>query len=276
MTKRHHDVQDSLQEGFEIPKGMPEMKPVATATPPRPRLCAAGPCAHYHRFQIQLAAADPGQIAVAAPVPATTPSVRQEGEGQFYTPPRVFHIQEHHYCYPTTGVEMELGDLPVLECNRWSPQSDLPQALAADTFNRSPAGQQFAAEVAAWEAARQAELEAAAKAEALIQESLDAATSRAERIAAQVERYSYETRSSRAKNRHSPSHAVRCVELDLEHIAMTTPDEVMAHIKAMAFERLAELQDAGKPWPDPINQTSAAESTSADNLYTSPQKGPTE
>ena len=58
---RRNDVQDELQEGFEIgplpavgPDGAPDIPPLRDIPPPRPRLCEAGPCRNYHQFVIQL------------------------------------------------------------------------------------------------------------------------------------------------------------------------------------------------------------------------------
>lgn len=31
-------------------------------------------------------------------------------------------LERQHWCYPDTGIEMDLGATPVVECNRWKPQ----------------------------------------------------------------------------------------------------------------------------------------------------------
>lgn len=33
-----------------------------------------------------------------------------------------FHVETHHYCYPSMGIEMPLGSLPVVDCNLWDPE----------------------------------------------------------------------------------------------------------------------------------------------------------
>lgn len=133
---RHNDAQESLQDGFEVgplpnmgADGSPQLEPVRAAPPDSPRLCAAGPCRNYHTFQIQLDAQnpiDPGKHG------------------------RVYHTEQHHYCYPTAGVETNLGSLPVLSCNRWVPITALFR-----TKRRIRA--RFERELGDWRAARDAE-----------------------------------------------------------------------------------------------------------------------
>jgi hypothetical protein len=74
--------------------------------------------------------------------------------------PAPFHVVVHHYCYPTVGVETNLGDLPVLECNRWEPvfESDLRElAQRRHVFMESERGQTYKRELAEWHEARAAE-----------------------------------------------------------------------------------------------------------------------
>ncbi len=116
---------DGLQDGFDLasgppvgPDGMPLPLPHATRTPPRPSLCAAGPCQHYHRLEIQVEAQDPRGQQHPIKVPDGTPRTESSGDGTLYRPLPVFHTAVHHYCYPSSGIEIELGNVPVVSCNR--------------------------------------------------------------------------------------------------------------------------------------------------------------
>lgn len=95
------------------PDGAPALDPVRPLPADPPRLCNAGPCRHYHQFQIQL--------------DAQNPMDERKPDGSVVHHGRVFHVQTHHYCYPDVGIETELGALPVLACNRWVPITRLLQ-----------------------------------------------------------------------------------------------------------------------------------------------------
>ena len=104
---RHNDAQESLADGIDLAPlppmgadGQPQLAPAQPLPLEPPRLCEAGPCRHYHTFKIQLDAQNPMDSGAHG---------------------HVFHTERHHYCYPNTGVETNLGSLPVLECNRWVP-----------------------------------------------------------------------------------------------------------------------------------------------------------
>jgi len=91
----------------------------------------------------------------------------------------VFHVEVHHYCYPTVGVEMNLGALPVTDCNRWDP--DVPGGTLGGRrhlFAQSQDGQEFATEVKGWEATQAAEAAEAAEAESLMAGVLEDASAR--------------------------------------------------------------------------------------------------
>lgn len=142
-----NDVQDELAEGFEpaalppiAPDGGLELPPLRE--PPRvpPRLCEAGPCRNYHRFRIQLDAAKPLPVRGA--------------DGTFIEPEAPDHHEDHHYCYPSVGIESKLGSLPVIQCNRWSPISPREIERADDEteewLSHTDAGRAFTAELEAY------------------------------------------------------------------------------------------------------------------------------
>lgn len=163
---RSNDVRDELADGFEPHPGPPPQEPVRVGTPPRPRLCEAGPCENYHRFEIQTEAEDPRARKVAIRLPIA-PGVHPTADGALYQAPAAFHTQTHHYCYPTPGVEMNLGSLPVVQCNRWRPKGMPPGA-----FMSTLEGRQYLKSVEEWEADRQRSSQEAAEIERLIEESL--------------------------------------------------------------------------------------------------------
>lgn len=175
-SMRKVDVQDELQEGVEVaplppmgPDGGPILSPLRPVTPPRPRLCEAGPCQNYHRFEIQMDAAQPHTMRVPISLPPDTPGAQAAQDGTLYQPPPTFHVQVHHYCYPNVGVEMALGDLPVTDCNRWDPYTHgSPLIRRTEAFLRSFGGERYQDEVRAWEAARQQEQREAQEVEDLI------------------------------------------------------------------------------------------------------------
>jgi len=183
---RSHDVQDELQEGFEVgplppmgPDGAPLLAPLERTRPPRPRLCEAGPCLHYHRFEIQTEAQDPRAVTVPVALPPGTRGAQEVPGGTVYQAPRTFHVERHHYCYPTSGVEMRLGSLPVITCNRWHPISNPTSAHSLgsrasdrEDFWNSVEGVKFAADVADWELEHEKELREAQEVERLIEQSM--------------------------------------------------------------------------------------------------------
>ncbi len=202
------DPHQELQDGFELappppigPDGAPGVPPQRTSPPARPSLCQAGPCRRYHRLVVQVDAEQPG--AVRLPIAPAYNHTREDSaltpcpecaKGVLYRAPAAFHVQTHHYCYPDTGIEMPLGALPVVECNRWEPRvppgvilvrgtrgvetrnREQPREAVERLFWDSAAGQAFRADVAAWEAARAAESLEAAEAERLIAQSMETPT----------------------------------------------------------------------------------------------------
>lgn len=187
---RSKELQDELQAGFETtplpapaPDGTLALPPMRRSLPQAPRLCAQGPCVHYHRLTVQLDAESARAAAVAA---GAVHHGRLVG-----APSESFHTATHHYCYPEKGIEADLGALPVLECNLWLPLADridleIPKGPVlgpwrADIIYRfmgSEAGERYARELAAWKQALAAEERAQREAEAEAQRlvaDLDAA-----------------------------------------------------------------------------------------------------
>ena len=114
-----------------MPAGPPPDRVGLPAIDP-PSLCEAGPCRNYHRLVSAMDAADP--------VGETGP----------------MHQQVSRACYPTPGIELELGEVPVFQCSRWEPESSATSSerdRARTGFLRSSEGKAFSAEVAAFEQA---------------------------------------------------------------------------------------------------------------------------
>lgn len=176
------DPHSELQDGFEVappppigPDGAPQIPPQRADPPARPSLCQAGPCRRYHRLVVQVDAATPGAVRLPIVLPDGTPGAQQTPQGTVYRAPAAFHVQTHHYCYPDTGIEMPLGALPVVECNRWDPEQltrDRGVSVSRSDFGKSAAGLAYRDAVACWEEARAAEQAEAAEAEARIAQSM--------------------------------------------------------------------------------------------------------
>lgn len=156
MTK--NDATQDLADGFEpgpLPPmgpdgGMTAGEPVKVSDPP-PRICEQGPCVHYHRFEILMDATKP----IAA-------EVGEDGRPRGIAPDVRHHVEVHHYCYPTVGVETKLGSLPMLHCNFWEPKLKAKQdalELTRAEYLESEDGKRYLGELAAWEERQQAELE---------------------------------------------------------------------------------------------------------------------
>lgn len=183
------DPHSELADGFEVaplppigPDGAPQIPSQAASPPSRPTLCQAGPCRNYHRLVTQVDAATPGAVRLPIALPEGTPGATATEQGTLYRARPTFHVQVHHYCYPSPGIEMPLGALPVVDCNRWEPSvpgMDLSVVLSPrssrEAFWRSDEGRQFRAQIENWER-RQATMAAEdAEAEALIAKSMSIA-----------------------------------------------------------------------------------------------------
>lgn len=116
------------------PRSLPVVQP--------PSLCEAGPCRNFHRVQSLMDAQEP--------LDGTDGAI---------------HPQVTRACYPAPGIELELGETPVLRCSRWEPDNEQGRLDSIrDTFLRSPAGKAFAQQVRAFEdAVEDAQARAAAE-----------------------------------------------------------------------------------------------------------------
>ena len=162
------DPHAELHEGFQpapnpaIGQDGGAVLPARRSSPhPRPSLCRAGPCVHYHRLVVQVEAENPRAVLVPIRLPHGTPGAERTVGGTLYQAPAVFHTETHHYCYPGSGIEMPLGELPVVECNLHE-----PRVASINIMD------EYRASVAAWEAERSAEASDVAEAEQLIETSL--------------------------------------------------------------------------------------------------------
>lgn len=178
------DPHSDLHDGFEVaplppigPDGAPQIPPQRSDPPARPSLCRAGPCRHYHRLVTQVEAENPRAVRLPIVFPQGTPGAEETPQGTLYRAPPVFHVEAHHYCYPDTGIEMNLGALPIVECNLWDPiDPDDHQSNETERrryrFRTTLKGQAYETSVAFWEAARAAEQSEAAEADRLIAQSM--------------------------------------------------------------------------------------------------------
>lgn len=75
-----------------------------------PRICGYGPCRHHHTIEIVMDAATPaaGEVLPGGSL-AGVPALG------------AIHLERQHYCYPDVGIEIDLGNTPVVTCNRWRP-----------------------------------------------------------------------------------------------------------------------------------------------------------
>lgn len=113
------------------PDGMiPAPPPAKLPVIEPPSLCEAGPCRNFHRVQ----------------------SLMDAQEAMDGTPS--LHPQVTRACYPAPGIELELGETPVLRCSRWEPDNEQGRLDALrDAFLKSPNGKAFVAKVGAFEEA---------------------------------------------------------------------------------------------------------------------------
>jgi len=115
------------------PDGWPGPPPQRDAALPvidPPSLCEAGPCARYHRLVTVMEA----QGALGSDAPERYRSITRA-------------------CYPSYGIEIELGETPVLQCSRWLPAPQAHEDAARRDFLASAAGSAFSESVAQYEMA---------------------------------------------------------------------------------------------------------------------------
>lgn len=111
-----------------IPAGPPSKLPVIAS----PSLCEAGPCRNFHRIRSVMDAEDGGT-------------------------PGADRLQVSRACYPTAGIEIELGETPILQCSRWEPDSEQSRLDSIRlNFLKSKDGVAFKDAVAAYEASQDA------------------------------------------------------------------------------------------------------------------------
>jgi hypothetical protein len=67
------------------------------------------------------------------------------------------HRQVTRACYPAVGIELELGEVPVLQCSRWEPDNEQSRLDSIrQGYLKSVDGKAFAAKVEAFEQAEAA------------------------------------------------------------------------------------------------------------------------
>jgi hypothetical protein len=186
VAMRTQDPNQDLQDGVDL-DAKPRLEPMRAPSTPYPRLCEAGPCQNYHRMEFQADAESPRTVRTSADLSPRTRGVQPVPDGTAYLPPPTFYVQVNHYCYPSPGIEMPLGALPVIRCNRWDPIPPLaahahglrPETTAAapikdrrEIFLESTHGVLYREQVAAWERQQAQETSEAEEAELLIAQSL--------------------------------------------------------------------------------------------------------
>lgn len=121
-------VPSAIQVG---PDGAPAPIPVA----PLPErelvtLCQLGPCVRYHELRTKLDAQDP-----------------QDGSE------RHVYVSTTRTCYPSPGIEMDLSETPVRDCNLWEPRIDVAETRLRhrQAYQRTKEGaEQWAEYEASW------------------------------------------------------------------------------------------------------------------------------
>lgn len=56
-------------------------------------------------------------------------------------------------CYPAPGIEVELGEMPILQCSHWDPRPNESRDLGRQRYLASDAGSKFAEDVSRYEQA---------------------------------------------------------------------------------------------------------------------------
>jgi hypothetical protein len=180
VDMKTQDPTQDLQDGVDLTSDV-RLEAMRDIPAPYPRLCEAGPCRNYHRLETEVDAESSLAFRVSTELPAGTPGVQKLPDGSaLYRPGSSFHVQVSHYCYPSPGIDMPLGSMPVVRCNRWDPiTEDTEEDHHRFVFGNSTRGAAYAAEVIAWEGRRQKAVEAeAAAAEVIAQAFADRGTAK--------------------------------------------------------------------------------------------------
>lgn len=179
----NHDLADGWEPSPPPsvgPDGLAVGPPSTDDVPPYPGICEAGPCRYLHRFELQVDAANPLAQQVPIELPDGLARVESTPGGKTYRPLPVFHTRVERYCYPATGIELELGSTSIVRCNRFSPMTvTTPEGRTLDwssgrpKTDKNPSGASpariYADKVKAWKAARLKEAQEAAEAELAIE-----------------------------------------------------------------------------------------------------------
>jgi hypothetical protein len=65
------------------------------------------------------------------------------------------HRQITRACYPTPGIELEIGETPVLQCSRWEPDGEQSRLDSLRSqYMKSPDGKVFAEKMVTFEQAQ--------------------------------------------------------------------------------------------------------------------------
>lgn len=254
---RKIDAQDELQSGIDPspgpspqPDGLPGFSPKRPDLPPRPRLCEQGPCRNYHRLETQVESADPRAQRVPVRLPVLPAGAQAVQDGTLYQAPATFHTSTAHYCYPAVGIEITLGDTPVVSCSRWDPLDKNVVTAARESRERylaSDDGRAYLKALAAWESAREAEDREDHEALELIADAL---------VDAQLERYAFaavQVGEASGEFAGDPIFRVSCDALpthDREICVSGVSKAIEMHRDAVA-DALHEMFHRGTPFPEP-------------------------
>lgn len=111
-----------------IPAGAPKKLPVIDP----PSLCEAGPCNKFHRIRSIMDAEDGGN-------------------------PGALRTEVTRGCYPSPGIEIELGETPILQCSLWEPGGEQSRMESVrHNFLKSADGKAFTEKMLAFEEANDA------------------------------------------------------------------------------------------------------------------------
>jgi hypothetical protein len=183
---------------------------------------------------MQVEAQDPGAVRVPVRLPVLPVGAQAVDDGTLYQAPATFHTSTSHYCYPDSGIEIVLGDTPVVKCNRWDPTGNANAERLK--FMQTERGQKYQASVEEWEQARAKEARDAQDAEALIADSL---------IAAQMELYTFDAYEGMAGKWVGFWNGVSV------GVYATTRTGAIDMARAAVEQKLRKMYHDGIPFPEP-------------------------